>query len=642
MNIKTALWISAALNAGLGTAGSPTTVMAQSRGDTVHYTLSYQGRRSGELRWWVGSDGTVNSFLEYNDRGRGPRTMTVITLDSRGWPTGISIDGHDYRKNPVAFRWSAPTGNRPAAFQIGDLDSWVGMHLLGRAAIAAQAAGESVPLEPNRAIVTASKATTEIVGSGTGETQEVTLLALSWGGSTRARLWVDKSGDLFAVVGWQSLVRAGWESALPALISREADLAARAMAAAADTLLRRPSQYLAITGVNMVDVNLRTVNSGTTILIKDQTILSAGPDGAVRLPAGTEILAGNGRWAMPGLWDMHTHMGSPNDSYGRNRMAIGVLGTRDLLGTLPSVHAIHARRQAVREGREIGPEMVISGFIDGPAENTGPTSVLVATEDSARKVVRNYAAMGYDQIKTYSSLNPALLPVIIDEARQHGLRVSGHIPAFMTAEQAVIAGMSEINHANFLMLNFFGDTIDTRGTDRFYLPMERWPEIDVKSESVQRFIRLVRERGVVLDPTLCIFKAQWGQPGGFPPRNGYTVEHYRQGYRRMEELVMEFYRAGVRLMAGTDNSCQVQDELIIYAGLGIPNWDLIRMATIDAAMLTGRGRTLGSLVAGKQADFILLDGDPTVDIANTKRVSLIIKNGIPLQPAQLRGGANWP
>lgn len=642
MNIKIALSVYAALSTGFSGTGLPDTIAAQFRIDTVHYTLSYQGRRSGELRWWIGQDGVVSSFLEYNDRGRGPRTTSVVTLDSRGWPIRISIDGHDYRKNPVAFRWSAPEGGRPEAFHTGDLDSWIGMHLLGRAASAAQARGEDVLLEPGKVVVTARKVATEMVRSDAGVVREVELLALSWGGSTRARLWVDGDGELFAVVGWQSLIRTGWQTALATLIDKESNLAAGSIAVTANRLLARPSQYLAVTGVNMVDVNLRIVKPGTTILIKDSVILSVGPDSAARLPPGTEVLVGNGRWAMPGLWDMHTHMGSSNDSYGRNRMAIGVLGTRDLLGTLPSVHAIHTRRQAVREGREIGPEMVISGFIDGPAENTGPTSVLVATEDSARQAVRGYAAMGYDQIKTYSSLNPALLPVIIDEARRHGLRVSGHIPAFMTAEQAVIAGLSEINHANFLMLNFFGDTIDTRGTDRFYLPMEQWPRIDVKSEAVQRFIRLVRDRGVILDPTLCIFKAQWGQPGGFPPRNGYTMEHYRQGYRRMEELVMEFYRAGVRLVAGTDNSCQVQDELIIYAGLGISNWDLIRMATIDAAMLTGRGRALGSLVAGKQADFILLDGDPTVDIANTKRASLILKGGIPLQPSQLRGGADWP
>jgi imidazolonepropionase-like amidohydrolase len=202
--------------------------------------------------------------------------------------------------------------------------------------------------------------------------------------------------------------------------------------------------------------------------------------------------------------------------------------------------------------------------------------------------------------------------------------------------------MSEINHANFLMLNFFGDTIDTRGTDRFYLPMEQWPSIDIDSERVQAFIRLLRERNIILDPTLCIFKAQWGQPGGFPARDGYTLEHYRGGYQRMEELVMAMYRGGIRLVAGTDNSCTVQDELAIYAGMGIPTWDLLRMATIDAAVVTGRAATLGSIVPGKTADFILLDADPSADIANTRRVSLILKGGVPLTPAVLRGGTEWP
>jgi imidazolonepropionase-like amidohydrolase len=391
-----------------------------------------------------------------------------------------------------------------------------------------------------------------------------------------------------------------------------------------------------------VDVRSGAARPGSTILIRDSLIVATGPDGSVAIPAGAHRIDGTGKWALPGLWEMHGHQGSSSDSYSRSRMAGGVLASRDLVGTLPSVHSIHRRREAIRAGREVGLTFVISGFMDGPAENAGPTSVLVTTEDSARSAVRSYAAMGYDQIKIYSSLDPRLVPAIVDEARKHGMRVSGHIPAFMTVEQAVRAGLSEVNHANMLILNFFGDTIDTRGTDRFYIPMERWPEVEIGSARVQDFIRLLKERDIVLDPTLCIFKAQWGTQGGFPVRPGFTAEHYRQGYQRMQDLVLAIYRGGVRMVAGTDNSCSVQDELAIYASAGIPVPELLRMATLGAAEVAGRGRDLGSIEPGKLADLILVDADPMANVQNTRRVSWVLKGGVPLSRAQLAGSTDWP
>ena len=96
----------------------------------------------------------------------------------------------------------------------------------------------------------------------------------------------------------------------------------------------------------------------------------------------------------------------------------------------------------------------MAGFIDGPGPYAGPSKVLVDNEQQARAEVDKYAKLGCIQIKLYSSLKPELVAPIVDEARKHGMWVSGHIPAFMTAEQAVKAGYNEIQHANMLFLNF--------------------------------------------------------------------------------------------------------------------------------------------------------------------------------------------
>jgi imidazolonepropionase-like amidohydrolase len=95
-------------------------------------------------------------------------------------------------------------------------------------------------------------------------------------------------------------------------------------------------------------------------------------------------------------------------------------------------------------------------------------------------------------------------------------------------------------------------------------------------------------------------------------------------------------------VAGTDNSCSVQDELAIYGSAGIPVPELLRMATLGAAEVAGRGRMLGSIEPGKLADLILVDADPMANIQNTRRVSWVLKGGIPLTRAQLAGSTDWP
>jgi hypothetical protein len=496
--------------------------------DTTHWTLSYGGRVAGQMYRWREADSSFGLFLEYNDRGRGPRTTSRIRLDQRGWPVALESDGHDYWKNPVRIRYQAPTEVSVEGFRLADLERSVSIPWLVRALRAAP--GGTIPVrlsDSGRANLATMREVERVrVRADGGGEQEVVLAAVRWGGRTQSRVWLDSEGELFASIGFQSVVRKGWLAALPALIEVEERLAGAKMAESAAKILARPARSVAVTGVSVIDVKTGTVRHGMTIFSVDSTIVAVRPDDQMAVPAGTHLVDGKGKFAMPGLWEMHAHHGSPNDFYARNRLATGILAARDLVGTLPAVHSILRRREAVDAGREIGLRMVISGFIDGPAENTGPTSVLVETDDSARSAVRNYKRLGYNQIKIYSSLKPALVPAIIQEAHQQGLRVSGHIPAFMTAEQAVLAGLDEINHANFLMLNFFGDTIDTRGTDRFYVPAEQGPSIEIGSERVQRFIRLLKDRKVVVDPTLCIFKGQWtDDSGGIPVRAGYDRAH---------------------------------------------------------------------------------------------------------------------
>jgi Amidohydrolase family len=299
--------------------------------------------------------------------------------------------------------------------------------------------------------------------------------------------------------------------------------------------------------------------------------------------------------------------------------------------------------------------------MDGPGPYAGPTKVLVSTEAQALEWVDRYAKLGYVQIKIYSSFDPKLVPPVVKRAHELGLRVSGHIPNGMIAEQAVRAGFDEIQHANFLMLNFLDPKIDTRTPNRFSEVAKHGAEIDLDSPRVKSFIALLKEHGTVSDPTLGAFEGMFiGKVGEviptfaavadrLPPqvqRGLYAgglnppadqVQRYRDSFRAMEKMVKALHDAGVTIVAGTDGMAglTLHRELELYVESGIPAPEVLRIATLGAAQVMKRDRELGSVAPGKLADLILVDGDPAARIADIRRVVLTVKDGVVYDPAAL-------
>ena len=128
---------------------------------------------------------------------------------------------------------------------------------------------------------------------------------------------------------------------------------------------------------------------------------------------------------MPGLWDNHQHFGSAED--GALDLANGVTSARDMGNDTDSFLERVARYD---DGSELGPRVLKAGIIDGTGEFAGPTKMRADTAAEAIKQVDWYAAHGYVQMKIYSSIKPELVPVIANRAHEHGMRVSGHVPAF--------------------------------------------------------------------------------------------------------------------------------------------------------------------------------------------------------------------
>jgi imidazolonepropionase-like amidohydrolase len=266
------------------------------------------------------------------------------------------------------------------------------------------------------------------------------------------------------------------------------------------------------------------------------------------------------------------------------------------------------------------------------------------------------------QIKIYSSVKPSLVPAIIDEAHKNGLRVSGHIPAFMTAEQAVNEGYDEIQHVNFLFLNFWFDSVpDTRTPARFVAVAQKASQLDLQSPKVQQFVALLKAHHTVLDPTLNVFENMFVARKGtidpgyaavadrMPPnvRRGFLTgglpvpdgmdQRYRDAFKATERMVKMMYDAGLPILAGTDAFAgfAYHRELELYVDAGIPAPDVLRIATLGAARVMKLDGQLGTVEPGKLADIILVDGHPAANISDIRKVSLVMKDGVVYRPAAL-------
>jgi imidazolonepropionase-like amidohydrolase len=625
------------------------------------------GKPSGAQTAVVKADGVREFAFEFNDRGRGPKITSRIKLDADGLPVLIETTGNDYLKAPVSetltvadgvARWknAAESGEKrltSKAFYISMNGAPEEFALLAQALLKSPTKRLALLPEGEASI----ERTGELTLKEGDKTRRVTSYEISGLGFTPNTIWLDESNNFFAFVSsWSSLVREGWEASVPVMLKKQDEHEAGRTVKLANTLTRKQTRPLVFKNANLFDSETGKTLQRSTVVVVGNRIKAVGREGEVEVPANAEIVDATGKTLMPGLWDMHVHIG-PGD--GLMHLAAGVTSVRDLAN---DTDALLALKSKIETNAEIGPRILMSGFMDGRGPYAGPTKVLVDTEAEARAAIDNYARLGYTGIKIYSSIKPELAPKIIELAHAKGLRVSGHVPAFMTAEQFVQAGADELQHTNFLFLNFLFDEVkDTRTPARFTSVAERAATVDLNSERVRAFIKLLKDRKVVVDPTVNVFESMFTDrpgkmsasfaaiadrlppqvrrgllAGGLPVPDGKD-ERYRQSAKALLQMVKMLYDAGVPLVAGTDAMAgfALHRELELYAEAGIPPAEVLRIATLGAARVMKRDGELGSVAPGKLADLILVEGNPAERIADIRRVALVVKDGNLYEPAAL-------
>ena len=633
----------------------------------ARYTVLIMGKPAGAQTSAIKPDGAHEFTFEFNDRGRGPKITSVIKLNADGIPTSIETLGNDYLKAPVAESFSFKDGlarwkNTAEAGEkrLGSNGFYTSLNGVPEeeallAAALLKSPGKSLLLLPEGEA--SIQRTGELTLNDGTETRQVISYEISGLGFTPDTIWLDQDNAFFASVSsWFSVIREGWESSQGPLLKKQDEMQSARTAKTAQMLTRKPLGPVAFTNATLFDSETGKTTPHTTVVIEGNRIKAVGGDGQLSIPRNAEIIEARGRMLMPGLWDMHVHI-QPND--GLMHIAAGVTSVRDMGN---DTEALLNLKSDIEANREIGPRILMAGFIDGRGPYAGPTKVFVDTEEEARAAIDNYARLGYVQIKIYSSIKPELVPKIIELAHARGLRVSGHVPAFMTAEQFVRDGADEFQHINFFVLNFLFDEVkDTRTPIRFTAVADRAATIDLNSTAVRSFVTLLRDRKIVIDPTVNAFEHMFvDRPGqmapGFaaiadrlPPQfrrgllgGGLPVpegkdERYRESAKALLRMVKMLYDAGVPIVAGTDAVAgfALHRELELYAEAGIPPPEVLRIATIRAARLMKREGELGSIKPGKLADLVLIDGDPTKRMSDIRRTSLVIKDGNIYEPSAL-------
>ena len=623
------------------------------------------GNAAGSQSVAAQGGGTTRAEYSFNDRGRGDHIIATWKLDAAGVPIEYQGKGNDYIKVPVSESFRLANGHA----------SWRNRSEHGDTAVTGEAFYVPINGPPEflgvlaRALLKAPQHRLALLPSGEAALEQVGALSAEGAGASFIQyqitgldfsptpVWLDRAGNTVAQIqGWAAILAPAAQPQLTALTAAQTQFMQAWSQRLARAQTHAPAGDLLIRNARLFDPRDLTVTAGMSVLIHGAHIVRVAADADVAAPQGTEVIAADGRFLMPGLWDNHQHFA---DNAGALDLATGVTSSRDMANDTEEFPQRVARFDA---GSELGPHVWKAGIIDGAGPFAGPTKMRISSAAEALKDVDWYAEHGYGQIKIYSSVPPALVPVIADEAHARGLRVSGHVPAFMTARQFVAAGADEIQHINFLYLNFLFDQVpDTRNMNRFTAVAAHAHELGPEQPAMQEFIAYLKHAHTVLDPTVNVFEAFFcGDPAAVTPgleqiaprlppqvRRGALSgalavpkgeeAAYRAALPSMLALLKALYAAGVTIIPGTDAmpGYSLQHELELYERAGIPAAQVLRMATLTSAQVIGADGERGVLVPGKLADMILVNGDPSAHVAELRQVELVIKDGKLFDPAHI-------
>jgi imidazolonepropionase-like amidohydrolase len=312
-------------------------------------------------------------------------------------------------------------------------------------------------------------------------------------------------------------------------------------------------------------------------------------------------------------------------------------------------------RNALREGRGLGPQLLLAGVVDG----SGPTALGVERVDSradAERWVAEYKKAGFEQMKIYSSVKLEEVKAVSDAAHRAGMTVTGHIPNGMDIFQGVDAGMDQVNHIEYLLTPLPPHAPPGASRDE---RLQALASVDVNGPEAAREIEFLKQHNTVVDPTLALYEWLYhpvdqpvstfepGVAGVAPelaqPLNSAGVSTdaaavMHRIFTNEVAMIGALHKAGVRVVAGTDQAIpghSLHREIELYVQAGFTPLEAIQAATSVPAQVMGLGKDVGTVEVNKRADLIVLDANPLDDIHNIRTVEFVVANGVIYPTAKL-------
>ena len=444
------------------------------------------------------------------------------------------------------------------------------------------------------------------------------------------------------------------------------------LAAQRPTLPATVTQYVAVdtpvvalTHVRVIDGTGAAPKEDQTLIIRDGNILAVGPARSTKVPDGAQVMDLTGKSVIPGLVMMHEHLYYPTGpgvygadyvSFSRLYLAGGVTTMRTA-GNVGGYADLNLAA-AIKAGTQVGPWIdATAPYVNGPS----PFTQMYALKDSAdaRRFVAFWADAGATSFKAYMNITRAELAAAVDEAHKRGLKITGHLCS-VTYREAADLGIDDLEHGFFVATDFVKDKQPDLCPGQ-NAGMTALGTVDPKSAEFTSLVQYLIAHHVAVTSTQTVFETFTpGQPAtpGTDVLDPLLKTQYDQLYTRVQgnatspfaklltldrQMELAFFRAGGLLLAGTDPtggggvipgySDQRQAELLVETGL--TPLEAIKVCTLNGATYLGRADRIGSIAVGKQADLVVIDGNPAATIADIRHVTLVFRQGVGYDPAKL-------
>ncbi|MFN8007829.1 MAG: amidohydrolase family protein [Terriglobia bacterium] len=386
------------------------------------------------------------------------------------------------------------------------------------------------------------------------------------------------------------------------------------------------SEEIAIVGVNLIDGKRNVPQGDATVLVSKGRITVVGSRSEVAIPKNAQIVDGKGLSLVPGLMDSHFHLVN-DEALPALYLTHGITSFRDPGGWIEDYAPVVQSKAPV-------PRLFIAGpLLDFPPSAYPKGSLLVRDAAEARQIVNTLIDRGNSAVKVYFRLPLGTIEAIVETAHSRGIPVTAHLET-VTADEAIRAGIDGIEHvtscgtallppreAEAYRQSVIADNA-ARGEGRYRM----WSQIDLSSPRVKTLLDLMVWRGITLSPTLAVFELRAGDP---------NVKDFNvSGYMQMVKFTGMAKKAGVRVVAGSHSAVAhaergwaYQREMEMLVESGLTPMEAIQAGTIENARFFRVENRLGSIEPGKEADLVLVEGDPSKNISDLRKVRKVMLNG---------------